>query len=410
MPSGFHFANPTYTADDSGHFSAVEINADKDIKKEQEIQHLEPIPKPRIKNLVMDLGSVLPESSIDEITESGQMVFHCVGDTGGIEESEPQLAVADAMVADLSARSGFDQGQPAFFYHLGDVVYFFGQERYYPEQFYEPYRNYDAPIFAIPGNHDGFMYKGEQVQYSLQPFVQNFCSASPAAGVPGYARTTMTQPAVYFTLTAPFVRIIGLYSNVGETTGVIAGTKVGNAQLNFLTSQLEAALDARNNDPKNPEALILAVHHPPFTGSSAHSPSPGMLRQIDKCCTQAKIWPDLVLSGHAHLYEHYTRTTKAGLEIPYLVSGNGGYYNLPGIKKKKNNKKPVAGKQKESDGQGGSLTLDAYNDTQYGFMRITVNATSISVQSIVVTSTAQRPSAAPPPTKIIDSFTIKLNR
>jgi hypothetical protein len=36
-------------------------------------------------------------------------------------------------------------------------------------------------------------------------------------------------------------------------------------------------------------------------------------------------------SGHAHLYERYTRTVK-GKQITYLVAGMGGYYNLPGLK------------------------------------------------------------------------------
>ncbi len=47
--------------------------------------------------------------------------------------------------------------KPAFLFHLGDVVYDFGEAQYYYDQFYEPYRNYPAPIFAIPGNHDGFI-------------------------------------------------------------------------------------------------------------------------------------------------------------------------------------------------------------------------------------------------------------
>jgi len=34
-------------------------------------------------------------------------------------------------------------------FHLGDVVYNFGEWNYYYDQFYEPFRNYAAPIFAI---------------------------------------------------------------------------------------------------------------------------------------------------------------------------------------------------------------------------------------------------------------------
>jgi hypothetical protein len=291
------------------------------------------------------------------------------------------------------------------------VVYFFGQENYYPEQFYDPYRNYAAPIFAIPGNHDGVMYKGEPVPYSLQPFVENFCTATPQAGVPGFSRTTMTQPGVYFLLTAPFVRIIGLYSNTGETAGVLSNSKIGTAQITFLQQQLAAALAARQADPQglNPQALILAVHHPPFTGSSAHLPSAAMLKEIDTCCKQAGIWPDMVLSGHAHLYERYTRTMKAdGRQIPYLVAGNGGYYDLPGLKTTADGSKPVAGQHSEPDGQGNTITLDEYNDTEYGYLRITVSKAAIQADALTVSLAAPVPPATSPAVTQIDSFTLNL--
>ncbi len=406
----FKFANPHFTADDFVTYSAAEISADASVKKSQEIQLIEAIPKLRVNPPVMDLGAVLPASALDAINAAGKLVFHSVGDTGGIIRSEPQLAVADAMAADLAGKT-YAKGLPSFFYHLGDVVYFFGQETYYPEQFYEPYRNYAAPILAIPGNHDGFMYKGEATKISLKAFVGNFCAPKPIAAVPGFSRTTMTQPGVYFTLTAPFARIIGLYSNAGESTGVLSSSKIGTGQISFLKNQLAAALAARKADPQNkiPQALILAVHHPPFTGSSAHSPSPAMLKAIDECCQQAGIWPDLVLSGHAHLYERYTRTMKAdGRQIPFVVAGNGGYYDLPGLKTKANGKKPVAGKHTEPDGQGNTISLDQYDDTDYGYLRITVSAAAILVEAFVV-SMAPRPSTlVPPAVKLIDTFTVNL--
>jgi hypothetical protein len=406
----FAFANPHFTADNFTTYSAAQILGDDKVPTSAEIQQLEPIPAPRVTPTVMDLSAVLPASALTQIGAAGKLVFHCVGDTGGIVKAEPQLAVADAMAADLGGKT-YANGLPAFFYHLGDVVYFFGVETYYPEQFYEPYRNYSGPIFAIPGNHDGFMYKGDPATSSLEAFVNNFCTATPEAGVPGFSRTTMTQPGVYFTLTAPFARIIGLYSNTGESTGALSSPAIGTAQITFLQQQLAAAAAARKADPqgKNPFALIIAVHHPPFTGSSAHSPSPAMLKAIDQCCSTAGIWPDLVVSGHAHLYERYTRTMKAdGRQIPYVVAGNGGYYELPGLKTTASGAKPVAGQQTEPDGQGNTITLDQYNDTQYGFLRITVDASSILVESLVVALTAQTSSTNPPATTVIDTFTVNL--
>ncbi len=407
---GFSFANPHHTADNFATYSAAQIDADSKIPTSQEIEEIEPIPAPRISPPVMDLSAVLPADALTQIGKAGKLVFHSVGDTGGIIRSEPQLAVADAMAADLAGKN-YSTGLPAFFFHLGDVVYFFGQETYYPEQFYDPYRNYNAPIFAIPGNHDGVRFKGEAVSYSLEPFVENFCTPAPQAGVPGFSRTTMTQPGVYFTLTAPFARIIGLYSNTSETTGVLSNAAIGTGQITFLEQQLAAALAARKADPhgKHPQALIVAVHHPPFTGSSEHFPSPAMLKAIDDCCAEAGIWPDLVLSGHAHLYERYTRTMKAdGRQIPYVVAGNGGYYNLPGLKTKSDGSKPIAGKHSEPDGQGNTITLDNYNDTEYGFLRISVSAAEIQVEALTVSPAAPVPPATSSPVTTIDSFTVNL--
>jgi hypothetical protein len=210
------------------------------------------------------------------------------------------------------------------------------------------------------------------------------------------------------------VRFIGLYSNTGESVGVLGGGDIGNDQDTFLQQQLAAALATRKADTenKNPEALILAVHHPPFTGASDHFPSASMLQQIDACCQQAGIWPDLVLSGHAHLYERYTRTMKAdGRQIPYLVAGNGGYYNLSKLKTNAAGKTPTPGQQTEPDGQGNTITLEQFNDTNFGFLRITVNATTILVEALTVSSTQTTitPSAPIPAPVVIDRFTVNLS-
>jgi len=398
---GFVFANPTYTADNFFTYSAGQIDADSSI---QALQATEPIPAPQVDPPVMDLGSVLGADAIAQIQSAGQIVFHSVGDTGGIKNPSPQLAVADAMCADLVNKT-YATGLPAFFYHLGDVVYYFGQEQYYPEQFYDPYRNYNAPILAIPGNHDGVLFAKEPVDYSLQAFVENFCTAAPAEAAPSFSRTTMTQPGVYFVLTAPFTRILGLYSNTGEQMGILGdNATIGQAQIAFLTGQLQAALAARNQPNAAPEALILAVHHPPFTGSSQHFPSAAMLAQIDACCQQAGMWPDLVLSGHSHLYERYTRTMKAdGRQIPYVVAGNGGYYNLSKMKMSSKGRKPSPGQHSEPDGRGNTITLDQYNDSSFGFIRVTVSATSIEVDSLGVDEAS--PTTTP---TIIDSFNVNL--
>ena len=79
---------------------------------------------------------------------------------------------------------------------------------------------------------------------ALTAYLRNFCAITPgpAADAAGLMRSTMTQPGPYFSLDAPFVSIIGLYTNVLEGPGVISSQggayPVSDDQLNFLTAEL----------------------------------------------------------------------------------------------------------------------------------------------------------------------------
>lgn len=362
------FGDPKTTPDDFTKFSQRDIDADTQATWDGKQGA---VPTARSTD-PMELADVIGAAAVARIQASGKIAFHTVGDTGGIHKPEYQFAVADAMSAANDA---------AFFYHLGDVVYYFGQEQYYFEQFYDPYRDYQAPIFAIPGNHDGAVFTGEGSE-TLAAFKANFCAPTPGVSpqAQGTARTTMDQPGVYFTLNAPFVKIVGMYSNTSEggTSGIIAGPNIGNAQLDFLDKALAQAKAER--DAGKGRALVIATHHPPFTGSPSHAPSPGMLASIDQACSKAGIWPDLYLSGHAHLYERYTRTVH-GKQIPYVVAGMGGFYNLAGLKP---NAPPAPQPASGLDASGNPLRLEVFNGTTFGYMKVEISATSIDVAFVTV--------------------------
>jgi hypothetical protein len=307
-------------------------------------------------------------AKVKAIQQAGQIVFHSVGDTGSVVGPTTQSLVADKMVTDFSEANAADV--PSFLFHLGDVVYYFGEATYYYDQFYEPYRDYPAPILAIAGNHDGVVYPKDPVP-TLDAFLRNFCAPAPAQSpdAGGLLRTTMIQPGVYFTLEAPFVRILGLYSNVLEDPGVISSengenTILDNRQIAFLT----AALNRVKSDAFT-GAVIIAVHHPPFTGGSEHGGSPLMLADIDSACTAAGVWPHAVFSGHAHNYQRYTRTVN-DLQIPFLVAGCGGHSPLTTMRA------TYRTPYKIDD----TLTLESYDDTDYGYLRIIVNATEITIE------------------------------
>src|ERR1700761_3642365 len=361
------FAQPKPTPDPTGFKDPV---TDQNY---QEIATVEAVPQPRggatepVVTLQQAYGAA-GAAVVKAIEREKQIVFHSVGDTGSVVGPETQSLVADKMVSDFDEANPADV--PSFFFHLGDVVYYFGESTYYYDQFYEPYRQYPAPIIAIPGTHDGVLYPTDPSP-TLDAFLRNFCSStaaqSPDSG--NLLRTTMIQPGVYFTLEAPFVRILGLYSNVLEDPGVISGengnnTVLDNRQIAFLTAALK-----RVKSEKYKGAVIIAVHHPPFTGGSEHGGSPLMLTDIDSACTAAGVWPHAVFSGHAHNYQRYTRTVNK-LEIPYIVAGCGGHSPLSAMRATIRTPFVI----------DDTLTLESYDDTDYGYLRVVVNAETMTIE------------------------------
>ncbi len=141
------FAQPQPSPDPTGFKDPVTD------QKQKEINSLEEVPQPAggaaepILTLQQVYGSA-GAAKVQAIQQAGQVVFHSVGDTGSAAGPTTQSLVADKMVSDFNEANAADA--PSFLFHLGDVVYYFGESTYYYDQFYEPYRNYPAPIVAIP--------------------------------------------------------------------------------------------------------------------------------------------------------------------------------------------------------------------------------------------------------------------
>jgi len=297
-----------------------------------------------------DLETVIPGIGA-QAAANGKIVFHCVGDTGGIKEPSFQVNVSNAMKADLSLPPG---QAPSFFYHLGDVVYFNGQISEYYGQFYEPYDGYTPPIIAIAGNHDGDPIDSSQV--SLDGWVAYFMTAQPHVDPASHdaPRVTMSQPNVYFTLLLPFATIVGLYTNVPEHGSI------DSVQQQWLTNEFATADPAR--------ALIVALHHPVYSFDNFHSGSPNMANVLDQAINDSQRVPNLVLTAHVHNYQRIEQNVAGGIRIPFLVSGNGGYHNLHKL-----NAAPGA-----ADPNNGAL-LVAADDQNHGYMTMTIDAANISI-------------------------------
>jgi predicted phosphodiesterase len=322
---------------------------------------LEEIPPPK-REPIMQLDEIVGTDGMNEIVASGSITFHAVGDTGSPDTMTEKIS--SAMAADYNIAN--PAASPAFLLHLGDIIYYDNTDKGYLQQFYTPYKHYPGKIIGIPGNHDGEMVKYDQPgepsvgqATTLAAFIENLCQDTtgvpPAAGT--IYREMISQPAVYWYLNTPLVDIVGLYSNVADGPGFIANDNViGQVQKDWLTQTLQSIAGARQQGRKG---LILAVHHPPFSGGG-HSPSTDMLADIDACCNTAGIMPDVVISGHSHNYQRFTRyytINGVNMQIPYFVVGCSGH-----------------GIQKVAHADGHKTDDHTFDSSLYGYGYLTLTA------------------------------------
>jgi predicted phosphodiesterase len=244
--------------------------------------------------------------------------------------------------------------EPArFLYHLGDVVYPHGEQAHYRPQFFAAYADYEAPIFAVPGNHDG-----ESPDGRLAGFVRTFCADAPSlhdAARP--SRPPSRQPHVYWTLTHPLVWIVGLYTNVPE------GGQLAADQVQWLIGELAAA-------PRD-AIVIIASHQPVYAVDVTHGSNLALADLLDDCAAQAGRGPDAVFCGHAHAYQRFA-CRRDGREIPYIVAGAGGYPELH----------PMAAGLPELPARFDGVedvTLEAFEDRAHGFMTVAVRPAGAEV-------------------------------
>jgi hypothetical protein len=342
-----------------------------------------PIPQPAPRSLRAAL-SVFDPAASQAATDAGRLVFHCVGDVGGIHGTATEEAVAVAMENQIAAAAEADK--PRFHYILGDVIYFNGQSYLYKQEFYEPYQYYPAPIFAIPGNHDGDtrVYRGDAAdpEPSLYGFFENFCAAQPEHASP--YRMSMTQPYVYWTLDAPFVTIIGTYSNVEGSLDA----RGRSDQQQYLEQELSAADKSKK--------LIVTVHHPPLSLDSVHGGTPDILNALDRAFSNTGRLPDAVLSGHVHNYQRFTRDL-GGKRIPYVVAGAGGYANDARSLHKIQPELVSARLPYQTTMPG--VQFESFDEESAGFLRVTASAGQLRFEYFRV------PFSGTPDQQPFDSFT-----
>ncbi|MEV0934889.1 metallophosphoesterase family protein [Streptomyces phaeochromogenes] len=247
--------------------------------------------------------------------------FMVIGDTG--EGDDPQYAVVPGFLKVSQ--------DTRFAVLASDVVYPVGTADDYGTKFHRPYQDYQAPIYAIPGNHDWYE--------DLQGFMRVFCEAPPLTPeatprplTPAWLRSLLwhkprttdeqrlaearklrsapaqqaVQPGPYWAVDAGPVRIIGI------DTGLL-GT-VDAEQGRWLREV------SKGDTPK-----ILITGSPLYVDAEHHP------CQIDGGGTVDDIVRDpdhhyvAAIGGDIHNYQRYPVTVD-GRTIQYVVAGGGGAF------------------------------------------------------------------------------------
>jgi hypothetical protein len=137
-PTGFETAHPS----DNATYKEVEDLLKKDVV---------PVPKSRagdneLFTLEQAYGSNHGPLVIEKITAAHKIIFHALGDSGAadVRKYRDELRVSDQVSIDCAQSD--ENNKPSFLFHLGDVVYNFGEARYY-------FRPVLRRISQLPGAH-----------------------------------------------------------------------------------------------------------------------------------------------------------------------------------------------------------------------------------------------------------------
>lgn len=201
---------------------------------------------------------------------------------GDTTEDEPTAVILDSIPDAIVAP-------------LGDNVYPGGSAADYANCYDPTWGRHKSRTKPTPGNHD---------------YVQ-----SGASGYYGYFGAPAGDPAQgWYSYDLGDWHVVVVNSNCFK----VGGCDLGSPQNQWLRQDLAA----------HPTTCTLAYwHHPRFSSDSSHGDDPEMAPLWDALYEYGA---DLVLNGHAHLYERFAPQTAAGAPDPAygireIVVGTGGY-------------------------------------------------------------------------------------
>ncbi|MEU0056787.1 metallophosphoesterase [Streptomyces sp. NPDC006334] len=264
-----------------------------------------------------------PADKVIRRPDPDRFSFMVIGDTG--EGDDPQYAVVPGFLKVAQDTS--------FAVLASDVIYPVGSADDYDAKFFRPYRDYPAPIYAIPGNHDWYE--------DLGAFMRVFCGDAPplpaepkprpltrawlrsllwhrprpgdgqrleeARALRSAPGQQAVQPGPYWAIDAGPVRIVGI------DTGLL-GT---------VDAEQGAWLREVSSGPR-PKILITGS---PLYVDGEHHPCPieggGTVDEIVRDPAHHYV---AAIGGDIHNYQRYPVPLADGRTLQYVVAGGGGAF------------------------------------------------------------------------------------
>ena len=274
-------------------------------------------------------GSLDPQSSLFEVKPPGvagaeDFSFIVIGDPG---EGDPSQHILRDRYLEVGRRPDVK-----FMIISSDVIYPSGDMKDYETKFYLPFKGFDKPIYAIPGNHDWFS--------ALDGFAANFME-------PGAARAAIharVAADLMLTSTTPG-RIEGLISRARELQSEY-GVRVGSQHGPFFEIQGErfalVAVDTgilKRVDPSERawleaalarargKFLMAVLGHPLYAGGFYQGDSDPSFSEIHRLLKDHGA--AVVMAGDTHDFEYYHEQWGSPAEprdMHHFVNGGGGAY------------------------------------------------------------------------------------
>ncbi len=269
------------------------------------------------------VGKLPANLTIKDHADLEEVSFLVLGDTG--EGDASQYAVVKPLLA---------RGRDTHFLVIcSDVIYPAGDIEDYEAKFYEPYKDYQRPIYALPGNHDwydglnGFMYHlcgteasalavTEDRALSWKERLRRLLWRKPKVAPSRLPERERTEGDPRSKQRSPYLAIeAGPLLIVGIDTGISGD--IDREQGGWLRK-----ISRESDKPK-----ILLTGKPIYVDGEYH---PGMIEgggTVDEIVRDPEHNYVAVIGGDTHNYQRY-RVKVEGREDPihYIVSGGGGAF------------------------------------------------------------------------------------